>query len=118
MDRFVALAAVTVMFMAVIVPAALFWHGRLSPRAHMRRRVEALGALFVERPSGGGEGDAGVRRRLIQGKLKELERQRSRDRRNTVRHLILQSGLALNLRGFVAGSALFGLAAGGLLALS
>jgi tight adherence protein B len=125
MDRFVVLAAVTVIFMAVIVPAALFWHGRLSPRAHMRRRVEALGALFAERPvigegrgEGGGEGDAGVRRRLIQGKLKELERQRSRDRRNTVRHLILQSGLALSLRGFVIGSAVFGLAAGGLLASS
>src|SRR4051794_5997693 len=117
MDRFVALAAVTVIFMAVIVPAALFWHGRLSPPAHMRRRVAALGALFAERPSGG-EGDAGVRRRLIQSKLKELERQRSRDRRNTVRHLILQSGLALSLRGFVIGSAVFGLAAGGLLASS
>src|SRR3954463_15606979 len=64
MDRFVVLAAVTVIFMAVIVPAALFWHGRLSPRAHMRRRVEALGALFAERPAiGGGRGGGGGRGR-------------------------------------------------------
>jgi hypothetical protein len=36
MDPLVVLAAVTVIFLAVIVPAAVFWHGRMSPRARMR----------------------------------------------------------------------------------
>jgi tight adherence protein B len=116
MDLPVALAAITVIFLALIVPAALFWHGRLSPRARMRRRVEALGTMVATRIPGQDK-DVGVRRRLIQGKLKELERQRRKDRQDSVRHLILQSGLALTMRGFVAGSAACGLTVSGLLAL-
>jgi tight adherence protein B len=117
MDPLVVLAAIAVVFLAVIVPAAAFWHGRMSPRARMRHRVEALGQMVAARAPGQ-ENDANERRRLIQGKLKELERQRHKDRRNTVRHLILQTGFPLSLRGFVAGSAACGLAAGGLLALA
>src|SRR5690349_6794641 len=109
MDRLVVLAAVTVIVVALIVPAVLFWHGRLSPGARMRRRVEALGTMVAARTPGN-DNDAGLRRRLIQGKLQELERQRRKDRRDTVRHLILQSGLPLTLRGFVAGSVACGLA--------
>ena len=116
MDRFVVLAVIAVIFLAVIVPAAVFWHGRMSPRARMRHRVEALGQMVAARAPGQ-ENDAGERRRLIQGKLKELERQRRKDRQNTVQHLILQTGLPLSLRGFLAGSAACGLAIGGLLAL-
>src|SRR3954451_2269690 len=108
MDRFVVLAVIAVIFLAVIVPAAVFWHGRMSPRARMRHRVETLGQMVAAR-SPGQENDASERRRLIQGKLKELERQRRKDRRDTVRHLILQTGLPLALRGFVAGSATCGL---------
>jgi tight adherence protein B len=116
MDGPVALAALAVILLGVLVPAALFWHVRLSPGARMRRRVEALGAMVAARTPGN-DNDAGLRRRLIQGKLKELERQRHKDRRDTVRHLILQSGLALTMRGFVAGSAGCALGVGGLLAL-
>ena len=83
----------------------------------MHQRVEALGRMVAARTAGQ-ETDAGERRRLIQGKLKELERQRRKDRRDTVRHLILQTGLPLSLRGFVIASAACGFAAGGLLALA
>ena len=117
MDLVVVLAAVAVAFLAVVVPAAVFWHARMSPRARMHQRVEALGRMVAARTAGQ-ETDAGERRRLIQGKLKELERQRRKDRRDTVRHLILQTGLPLSLRGFVIASAACGFAAGGLLALA
>ena len=117
MDGLVVLAAVTVIFLTVIVPAVVFWQARMSPRARMRHRVEALGQMVAARAPGQ-DNDASQRRRLIQGKLKELERQRRKDRRDTVQHLILQTGLPLTLRGFVAGSAACGLAAGGLLAIT
>jgi tight adherence protein B len=117
MDPVVILAAVAVAFLAVVVPAAVFWHARMSPRARIRQRVEALGRMVAARTAGQ-ETDAGERRRLIQGKLKELERQRRKDRRDTVLHMILQTGLPLSLRGFVIASAACGFATGGLLALA
>src|SRR3954447_1499511 len=52
MDPLVVLAAIAVVFLAVIVPAAVFWHGRMSPRARMRHRVEALGQMVAARAPG------------------------------------------------------------------
>jgi hypothetical protein len=94
MDPLVVLAAVTVAFLVVIVPGFLFWQARMSPRARMRHRVEALGQMVAARAPGQ-ENDAGERRRLIQGKLKELERQRRKDRRDTVRHLTFRRACPL-----------------------
>lgn len=88
-------------------------------RAGMRRRLKTLGVAFARTAaSRAGAGDSTARRQLIQGKLRELERQRQRSRRNTPRQLLLQSGMPLTLRGFVLGSAAAAAAAGGLLALA
>lgn len=87
----------------------LTWRQAAGPKAQLRRRLAALGvARHTVTPDG--EVGAGVQRQLIQGKLKELERQRRRDRRDTLSHLILQSGLPLKMRDVV----LSGIAVGGM----
>lgn len=96
-DLWLALSA----FAALGSMAALaYWRLTVVPAAQLRRRLAALGTARPT-PVQDGEAGAGARRHLIQGKLKELERQRHRSRRDTVPHLILQSGLPLSLRDFV-----------------
>lgn len=105
-----------VIFLAVALPGAMVWQAQLSPRAKIRQRLKGMTANLAARRSDGGE-DAGARRRLIQTKLQELERQRRQTRTDTLRHLLLQSGLDLGVRTYVVGSTAFGLVVFGLLQL-
>jgi tight adherence protein B len=106
---FVVFIGLSVLALGVALPFLMLHQSRLSPAAILRRRVEALAPSV----RAGSEGvDARARQQLIQHRLKELERQRNR-RRNTLSHLILQSGLSLSVPGY------FGLcaASGGAVAL-
>lgn len=89
------------------------WRNRLSPEARLRRRAQALGARRSTT-----EDEAGARRRLIQDKLKELERQRAQTRSAGLRELIAQSGLDIDLKAYVAIAVGVGVAAALLLKLA
>ena len=110
MDMFV-FAGLSVLFvLGVALPFIAIHQARFSDAALMRRRLEALGSGARDLA---GVGDAGARnrQRLIQTKLKEMERQRSR-RRNTLAMLLRQSGLTLNVAGYLGLCLGAGLAAG------
>lgn len=107
------LLALTLAVLAALA-AALFHQFARSDRAHMRRRLNAMALSFASRGGAGGVSEGVMRRRLIQAKLRELENQRQRARRDTVPQLLLQSGLALTLRGFMAGSMGLAAAVGGI----
>lgn len=84
-----------------------------SKRARLRQRVELLGG-----PASGVKGrDGGVnaKKKLLQGKLKELEQSRAKKRGWQLRAELAQTGKAVGIRGYVLGSlasaALFALAA-------
>lgn len=97
------------------ITALGLWHLRHSDRARMQRRLKGLAAAFAARSAGAdGQADSVLRRRLIQGKLRELELQRQRARGPTLGRLVLQSGLPVTLRGFLLASAAAGGIAGGL----
>ncbi|HYD64561.1 type II secretion system F family protein [Azospirillum sp.] len=97
MDIALILALWLLLVSACVLALVYVW--RWSPQARFRQRARGLAGAVRERP---GEGDeAGARRKLIQGKLKELEGQRARRRRGTLRQLLLQSGLPLSVRGYV-----------------
>lgn len=92
-----ALSALLVMWMVGGgIFAAWMWRNRWSPEAKLRRRALALGARVAA-----AHDEAGLRRRLIQDKLKELERQRERRRRDDLVHVLAQSGLDLDVKAYV-----------------
>src|SRR3982751_928429 len=95
------LAGLLAVLPAMVLP--IIGIARRSPRARFRRRLRALDERLAAR--GAPEGtDGATRRRLIQSKLREMENQRNRGRRNTVHHLIAQSGLPIGLKQLVLGS--------------
>ncbi len=94
---FVVFIGLSVLVLGVALPFLILHQSRLSPAAILRRRVEALAPSARTGPEAS---DARARQQLIQSKLKEMERQRSR-RRNTLSHLILQSGLELSVSGYL-----------------
>lgn len=98
-----ALLLATALAFLLLLATAWHWARAASPRARLRRRVRGLAVPAA--PAAGEGGDVGMRRQLIQGKLRELERQRKRSRSDTLLHLLLQSGLPLAVRHYVAGSA-------------
>jgi tight adherence protein B len=105
--------------LGAILLIALVLRQATAGRVGMRRRVKALGVAFARTAaSSAGAGDSLARRQLIQGKLRELERQRQRSRRDTPRQLLLQSGMPLTLRGFVFGSVAAAVVTGAVMALA
>lgn len=108
-----ALGALLALWLTAAVFAGVWlWRRRLSPDARLRRRAAALSA-----PTSKTQDETGTRRRLIQDKLKELERQRAQTRGAGLRELIARSGLDIDLKGYVALCAAVGLTAAGLLKL-
>ncbi len=103
---FVVFIGLAVAALGVALPLLMLHQSRLSPAAMLRRRVEGLAPPARAHPDGL---DAGARQHLIQSRLKQLERQRNR-RRNTLGHLLLQSGLSLGVPGYLGLCAASGLA--------
>ena len=99
MDLVVFAGLSVLLLLGVALPFTLLHQARFSEAARMRRRLEALGPGARD---GTGITDihARNRQRLIQSKLKELERQRNR-RRETLTALLARSGLPLNLAGYL-----------------
>ncbi|MEI6558211.1 MAG: type II secretion system F family protein [Rhodospirillaceae bacterium] len=87
------------LLLGVALPFIVLHQARFSETALMRRRLQALGPGGRD-GAGGADLHARNRQRLIQGKIKELERQRAR-RKGTLGALIRQSGLALNIPGYL-----------------
>lgn len=99
----VIISVVGLVLIGVGVPLAVFYQGRYSPTAMLHRRVETLGALASgvrERDDGASVGTKN-RQKLIQGKIKELEKQRSRGKKDSLSHLLLQSGLDLKIPHYI-----------------
>lgn len=95
------IAFVWLLLLALIVPVVVIWQGRWSPYARLRQRALAVAGEARHRSSSGASDDTNARRKLIQGKLKELESQRTRQNRAVLRALLQQSGLTLSLRGYI-----------------
>ena len=102
------IAFVWLLLMALVAPLVVIWQARWSPYARLRQRALAVAGEARHRSSGASD-DASARRKLIQGKLKELESQRTQQKRAVLRALLQQSGLTLSLRGYVLASLGLGL---------
>lgn len=96
----VVFVGLSVLLLGVATPFLILHQARFSRSALLRRRIQALGPGVRALAAASGAGSHG-RQRLIEGKLKELEKRRAA-RRNTLGHLLLQSGLSLTMAGFVA----------------
>ncbi|CAK0774210.1 tight adherence protein B [uncultured Gammaproteobacteria bacterium] len=98
----VVISVSVLVLIGIGVPLAVFYQGRYSPAATLRRRVAVLGGGEVARER---EDTTGIgtknRQKLIQGKIKELEKQRSRGKTNSLTHLLLQSGLDLKVPHYI-----------------
>ncbi len=95
---FIVFACLIVLIIGLAVPVVMLYQSRFSEAAKFRRRV------LVLTPGGRGGGESSdvtvrARQRLIQAKLRELEKQRTR-RRDTLGHLLKQSGWSLTLVGY------------------
>lgn len=103
----VVFIGLSVLLLGVATPFFIVHQAKFSRAATLRRRLQALG------PAGsGGAAEAGARsrQRLIETKLKELERRRGA-RRDTLRNLLLQSGLKATVTLYAAASVGVGAAA-------
>lgn len=116
MDLIVFVGLSVLLLLGVAVPLIVLHQARFSEAALMRRRLEALGPGARD-GAGGLDLPARNRQRLIQTKLKELEKQRNR-RRDTLAALLAQSGLSLNLAGYFGLSFAAALAVGAALLLA
>ena len=115
MDLVVFAGLSVLLLLGVAVPLIVLHQARFSEAALMRRRLEALGPGARD-GAGGADLHTRNRQRLIQSKLKELEKQRNR-RRDTLASLIAQSGLSLNIAGYLGLSLGAALATGAALLL-
>jgi len=113
----IVVAAVAIFVIAAVAPFAVIHRAeRSSTRYILRQR--ALGFAVGDARGKDDSGASGrARQKLIQGKLRELERKRAQARRNTLRHLILQSGLDLNEQSYWIASLCVGVAIAGCLIL-
>ena len=116
MDLIVFAGLSVLLLLGVAVPFLALHQARFSEAARMRRRLEALGPGGRD-GSGGTDLHARNRQRLIQNKLKELERQRNR-RRDTLAALLARSGLSLGIAGYLGLSLGAALAVGAVLLMS
>jgi len=89
------------LFTALAVGGYLVYAARFSPRARLKRRIGAVIGEGVVAGQGHEKSAANPRRRLIQAKLKELEKsQKKSTRRSEIRHLIQQAGIRLTMGQF------------------
>lgn len=96
----VVIAAIWILLLALATPVMIYYQGRFSPQARLKRRMVSItGDTAHLQDTGAAETLA--RRKLIQGKLKELEEHRAKAKRNTLGMLLVQSGLPLTLRGYI-----------------
>lgn len=95
-----------------------YWRSRRSLSARMRQRLKDLSAKLTARSTGDDAAEAAARRRLIQGKLRELERDRRQARRDTIRHLLIQSGRGWTLHGYALACLAAGLLVGSIARLA
>lgn len=85
----------------------LFYVGFVAPHRHLHQRVLALHSLVSALDTG----DAGRdKKRLIQQKLKELEKEGHKQRRAVIRKMLANAGTALTVRGYWVLCTLVGLA--------
>jgi tight adherence protein B len=73
-----------------------------SPRAKLTRRLQMLAG-----PASGAKGKASggnAKRKILQGKLKDLENSRARKRGWQLKAELAQTGMAISMKGFVLGS--------------
>jgi tight adherence protein B len=100
------LAWAAIAFLAITAGLGVTLHTLLrGPKARLRKRVHAL--VGATRLDVGGEGTAEMqsRRKLISGKLKELDASRKHKSGQSLRQLIVQAGLDLTPARFIAISA-------------
>lgn len=103
------IGAAMLLVLGAAVPFLVFWQGRYSSPAVLRKRVAALATRKSNRNEAAEATAANKsRQKLIQGKLKDMERSRSMSKRNTLRHLLLQSGSGLTVSTYMGLSALSG----------
>jgi len=106
-------ALLATILVAVALGGIVVYELRFSPRAKLRRRIGAVvhgGNVAADEH----REKAGVnpRRRLIQAKLKELEKQQKKSaRRNQLRQLMLEAGVGLSVGQFYVLSAVSAVAA-------
>ncbi len=110
MDLFVFGGLSVLFLLGVALPLITLYQTRYSDTAIMKRRLEGLGIAGRDN-AGSGDVHARNRQRLIQNKLKEMEKVRSR-KRNTLGVLLKQSGLSLNIAAYLGLSAVAGLITG------
>jgi len=89
----------SVLMLGVATPFLVIHQARFSQSALLRRRLQALG-LPGSAAGGSGGGAGHSRQRLIEGKLKELEKRRN-SRSNTLGHLLMQSGISLTIIAYL-----------------
>jgi tight adherence protein B len=97
MDIFV-FVGLLVLILGLTWPFVLIHQAQFSKTEAVRRRTLALAR---EGRADSADSAARARQRLIQGKLREMEKQRSK-RRGTLSHLIKQSGLSLTMSTYIA----------------
>ena len=98
--------------------SVLLYNSIYGSRARLKRRL-ANTLRRVESVQSGTSGDLQNRRRVVAGKLKELDANRKREgRRPSVRQMILQAGLDWDPLRFHLGSAALGLLLGGVILLT
>ncbi|MEI8393412.1 MAG: type II secretion system F family protein [Rhodospirillaceae bacterium] len=94
----VVFVGVAVLILGLATPILVIYQTRFSQAALLRRRVQAIAP--GGRTEEGGDSGARARQKLIQGKLKEMEKQRSK-RRQTLTHLLLQAGLTTSVPSYI-----------------
>ncbi|MBI1209170.1 MAG: pilus assembly protein TadB [Azospirillum sp.] len=96
------IGAVWLMLLGVAAPFLLLHQSRWSSRARLLQRAEALGGRARPRSDGGsGEpSSAKTRQKLIQSKLKELEKQRNKSRKNSLSHLLVQADAKISVGAY------------------
>lgn len=107
-----ALLVLLVLMLLLVAIGIALYVLTLSPRARLTRRIQQMAGPAAGRKT---KTVGASRRKLLQGKLKELEDSRARKRGWRLRAELAQTGLNVGLRAFVLGSlasaALFALVA-------
>lgn len=97
---------------AIFVPAYVVLQGRMSSQSRLRQRCMVMAHTIRRSDEAKDANSAKTRQRLIQGKIRELEKQRSTNKRNTIRHLLIQCGSDMTIQVYITLSVLVGLVSG------
>lgn len=104
----VALIGIAFLLLLMAAVGMGVYQANFGPRARLKRRIEQIAGPAGSTQRKDGKPGGGARKKAIQGKLKEIEEKREKQKKKDgIRMWILQAGLSITFKQFITYSILF-----------